>query len=230
VGRRFRFIEGKDGKGGTWMTVVGVAGDIVQRPQDIENPPLAYVPHRQLGSSGMCLLLRTTGDPATLAPAVRAAVQKIDQDIPLFDVRTMQEAIDRQSWFLVIFGTLFLAFALIALLMASVGLYAVVAQSTIRRTREIGIRMALGSTGGGIVRLVLRRGLTQLGIGLVLGLGGAFGATRLMQGTLLLQTSAHDPLVFTAVTAMLIVIGSLACWIPARRAAALHPVNALRQE
>jgi putative ABC transport system permease protein len=229
VGQRFRFIEGRDNKPGPWITVLGVCGDITQRPQDPENPPLAYIPYRQMGSSGMALAVRTTGDPIALAPAVRAAVQAIDQDIPLFDTRTLQESLDRQSWFLVVFGSLFFSFALIALLMASVGLYAVVAQATIRRTREIGIRMALGATEGGIMRLILSRGLIQLGIGLVLGLAGAFAATRLMKNILFL-TSPQDPGVYIAITTMLVVIGILACWFPARRAAALHPVKALRQE
>jgi predicted permease len=229
VGRRFRFLEGRDNKPGPWITVVGVCGDIVQRPQDPENPPLAYIPHRQLGWGDMALLVRTTGDPAALAPVVRAAVQAIDQDIPLFDVRTMRQALDRQTWFLAVFGSLFLTFALTALLMASVGLYAVVAQATVRRTREIGIRMALGATTAIILRLVLRRGLTQLGIGLALGLGGAFAATQLLK-TILFLTSPQDPVVYTAVTTMLVAVGILACWIPARRAAQVHPVRALHHE
>lgn len=228
-GRRFRFLEGRDNKPGPWITVVGVCGNITQRPQDADNPPLAYIPYRQMGWNAMSLLVRTTADPTTLAPTVRGAVQSLDQDIPLFDVRTLQQSLDRQSWFLVVFGSLFFSFALIALLMASVGLYAVVAQATVRRTREIGIRMALGATEGGIVRLVLARGLVQLGIGLVLGLGGAFAATRLMKNILFL-TSPNDPGVFIAITTMLVGIGIIACWIPARRAAALHPVKALRQE
>jgi ABC-type antimicrobial peptide transport system permease subunit len=162
---------------------------------------------------------------------VRSAVQKQDQDLPLFDIRTLSAAHERSFWHLAVFGTLFLTFAAFALLMASVGLYAVVAQATARRTREIGIRMALGATADGILRLVLSRGLLQLGIGLVLGLGGAFAATQLLAKTpMLVRVSAQDPFVFASVTALLIIVGLLACWIPARRAAALHPVKALRHE
>lgn len=229
IGRRFRFLEGRDNKPGAWITVVGVCGNIVHRPQDPENPPLAYIPYRQMGWGGMSLLVRTSGDPAALAQTVRAAVQGLDQDIPLFDVRTLQQSLDRESWFIVVFGTLFFSFALIALLLASVGLYAVVAHATVRRTREIGIRMALGATHGGILRLILTRGLLQLGIGLVLGLGGAYAATGVMKNMLFL-TSPKDPGVFAAITVMLVAIGILACLIPARRAATLHPVNALRHE
>ncbi len=115
--------------------------------------------------------------------------------------------------------------------MASVGIYAVVAHATARRTREIGVRMALGATAGNIVRLILSRGMIQLGLGLVIGLAGAFGATRLMKNVgFVTLVSANDPLVFIAITTLLVVIGVFACWLPARRAAALHPVNALRHE
>jgi putative ABC transport system permease protein len=228
VGARFRFLQGQ-GKMGPWITVVGVSGDIVQRGQDPDAPPLVFTPLRQEPTGWMGLVVRTAGDPAALAPEVRAVVQGLDQDLPLFDVRPLSVALQRNHWFLVVFGSLFFSFALIALLMASVGLYAVVAQATGRRTREIGIRMALGATAARIVRLVLSRGLTQLGIGLVVGLGGAFAATGLMaKARLLFRVSPQDPLVFAAATAMLLAIGVLACWIPARRAARIAPTVALR--
>ena len=179
----------------------------------------------------MALLVRTSGDPAALAGPVRSVVQSLDQDLPLFDVRVLKDAVARNFWHVLVFGSLFLSFAAIALLMASVGLYAVIAQATARRTREIGIRMALGATAERIVRLVLSRGLAQLGIGLALGLAGAFATTSLLKTTrMLVRVSPQDPVVFAAVTALLIVIGLLACWLPARRAAALHPVRALRHE
>jgi ABC-type antimicrobial peptide transport system permease subunit len=179
----------------------------------------------------MALVIRTRAEPATLGLPVRTAVQEIDPDLPLFEVRTLTVALDRQRWFLAVFGTLFLVFAMAGLLIASVGIYAVVAQSTVRRTREIGIRMALGATAAGIVRLVLSRGLVQLGIGLVLGLAGAIASSQLLGKVgLLMGISPRDPLVFGAITGLLIVIGVFACWIPARRAAGLHPVTALRHE
>ncbi|MEO7412586.1 MAG: FtsX-like permease family protein, partial [Opitutaceae bacterium] len=230
VGQRFRFIQDK--KPGPWMTIIGVCTDIVQNMQAREiPPPLVYVSHRQEAWGWMGLLLRTASDPTTLAAPVRAIVQNLDQDLPLFEVRTLTAALGRQRWFLNVFGTLFGVFALSALLMASVGIYAVVAQSTARRTREIGIRMALGATAGGILRLVLSRGMTQLAIGLVLGLAGALGATRLMKaGGFVIQISPNDPLVFVSTSVLLVGIGIFACWLPARRAAALHPVKALRHE
>ena len=120
---------------------------------------------------------------------------------------------------------------LTGLLMASVGIYAVVAQTTARRTREIGIRMALGATASNIARLVLSRGLIQLTIGLAIGLGGSFAATRLMDKIgFLIGISPNDPTVFIGITILLIAIGLVACWLPARRAARIAPTEALRQE
>ncbi len=230
-GGRLRFLEGKDKKPGPWISVVGICGDIVQRPQEADARPLLYLPHRHEAWGGMALLIRTSADPAAFATTVRATVQGLDQDLPLFDVWTLPASLRRSHWHLVVFGSLFLSFAVIALLMASVGLYAVVAHATGRRTREIGIRMALGATAAGIMRLVLSRGLAQLGLGLAVGLGGALAATQLLgKMRMLVRVSPQDPFVFAAVTVLLIAIGVFACWLPARRAAALHPVTALRRE
>ena len=231
IGARFRILSGRERKPGAWLSVVGVTADIVQRPQDDDPPPLAYLPHRQEAWSGMTLLVRTTADPATLTPQVRAAIQSLDQDLPLFEVRTLNGALERNRWFIVVFGTLFLSFAVIALVIAAVGLYAVVAQATGRRTREIGIRMALGATGVRIMQLVLSRGLMQLGLGLALGVGGAFATTHLLGKVgMLVGVSPQDPIVFVGVTGLLIAIGIAACWFPARRAARISPTEALRVE
>ena len=146
-------------------------------------------------------------------------------------MRTLTAALDKSHWFLSVFGTLFAVFALTGLLMASVGIYAVVAQTTARRTREIGLRLALGATAANIAQLVLTHGLTQLLIGLALGLGGAFAATRLLDNLgILIGISPHDPLVFLGITALLIGIGIAACWLPARRATRIAPTEALRTE
>jgi predicted permease len=229
VGKRFRFLTGNNEK--TWIPVVGVCGNIVQRGETENARPLVFTPLRQEPRVWMTLVLRTSADPATLGPLVRAVVQNLDQDLPLYDVLTLPAALERRQWPIRIFGSLFFSFAVIALLLAAVGLYAVVAQATSRRTREIGIRIALGATAGRIMQLVLSRGLAQLGIGLGLGLGGAYAATRVIANTpLLFRVSPRDPLVFVAVTAMLVVIGVFACWIPARRAARIAPTEALRTE
>jgi len=229
VGKRFRMIN--DDKPGVWMTVIGVCADLVQNPNEKETPPVIHVSYRQEPWGWMGILLRTSSNPAALAGPVRDIVQKIDQDLPLFDVRTLTRALEKERWFLSVFGTLFSVFALTGLLMASVGIYAVVAQTTARRTREIGIRMALGATAANIARLVLVRGFTQLLIGLVLGLIGAFAASRLLDNMgFLIGITSHDPIVFAGITALLITIGVAACWLPARKAARIAPTEALRSE
>jgi predicted permease len=232
VGKRLRFINDRQ-KPGEWMTVIGVCADIVQNQQSRgeDPPPLIYISSRQEMFPGMLVLLRTPADPGALTSPVRAALQKLDPDLALFEPRTLPAALERQRWFLTVFGTLFAMFAAIALLMASVGIYAVVAQSTLRRTREIGIRMALGSTTGGILRLILSRGMIQVGIGLGLGLASALAATRVLQTAgFLIRTSPTDPLVFTLTILVLAGIGLFACWLPARRASRINPTWALRTE
>lgn len=229
VGRRFRWIT--DNKPGPWLTVIGICADVVQELRDQPQAPIFHVPYRQQPWGWMGLLIRAQGDPTTLTAPVRGVVQKLDQDLPLYEVGTLAGDLEHNRWFLVVFGTLFLSFALTGLLMASVGIYAVVAQATARRTREIGVRMALGATARHIAQLVLQRGLVQLGLGLVLGLAGAFGATTLLAKTgLVLRVSAADPPVFTGITALLVTIGLIACWLPARRAARINPTEALRTE
>jgi predicted permease len=228
-GRHFRLVRNE--KPDAWLTVIGVCADLVQDANEKDRPPLMHIPYRQEPWGWMGLLLRTASDPVAFTNPVRTTVQGIDQDLPLFEVRTLTTALDKQRWFLQVFGTLFSVFALTGLLMASVGIYAVVAQTTARRTREIGIRMALGATATSIARLVLRRGLTQLFIGLGLGLGGALATTRLLDGVgFLIGVSPDDPLVFIGITALLITIGVAACWLPARRAARIAPTEALRTE
>jgi len=229
VGRRFRYVDGD--KPGPWLTVVGVCADLVQNPRNPEAPPLIFVPYRQEPWGWTALVVRTAADPAALAGPLRAAVQQVDPDLPLFQVATLPGALEQQRWFLRVFGTLFLSFALIGLSLAAVGIYAVVAQSTARRTREIGIRMALGATAARIARLVLARGLATLLLGLVLGLAGAWGAAGIMaKGHLIMRVSPRDPSVFAGITVLLLAIGLAACWLPARKASRLAPTEALRSE
>jgi putative ABC transport system permease protein len=226
MGKRFRFYT-KD-KPGEWISIIGVSGDLVQEPNEKAPNPLLFVPYRQEESEYMALLVRSAANPGPLASAVRVAVQNLDQDLPLVEVRTLAKAVEHTQWFLRLFGTVFAAFALIALVMASVGIYAVMAQATSGRTREIGVRMALGATSRNILRLVLGRGMIQLIAGLALGLAAAFPAARLI-GALPFRVPATDPIVFI-VSLLLASVGLFACWLPARRAAALNPVNAIRHE
>jgi ABC-type antimicrobial peptide transport system permease subunit len=147
----------------------------------------------------------------------------------VFGVATLQENFMQQQWPFRVFGTLFAIFALIALLLSSMGLYAVMSYSVTRRTQEIGVRLAMGASSGNILLLVLSHGLRQLGIGLAIGLAGAFGLARVMKG-LLVGVTPTDPATFAAISAVLIVVGVLACWIPARWAMKMDPTMALRYE
>ena len=225
IGKRFRFHQ--DDKPGPWITVTGVSADVVQRGEDAVPDPVVFVPYRQENVGSLALAVRTAGAPSALAADIRAEVQSLDQNLPLFEVSTLREMQERSRWHLRVFGTLFSIFALIALLMAAVGIYAVMAQATGRRTQEIALRMALGATAGNIIGLVLRRGMLQLFAGLALGMAAAFAVTRLM-GQLLFRVSATDPIVFAAVPLLLVAVGLFACWLPARRASSLHPAKALR--
>ncbi len=227
--QRIRLIE--NGLPGEWLTIIGICADIDQQPNVADAPPVIHVPYRQAPWGWMGIALRTVADPVQQARALRGVVQDLDPDLPLYQVETMREIIANQHWFLKLFGTVFGIFALTGLLMASVGIYGVIAQSTARRTREIGVRMALGASTGHIARLVLRRGLTQLSIGLALGLVGAFASTRLLGSVgFLVGISPHDPFVFIGITLLLLGIGLLASWLPARRAARISPTTALRAE
>jgi ABC-type antimicrobial peptide transport system permease subunit len=208
--------------------VVGVVANFVQVSETIGPERIFIVPYRQEGYSSMALMVRSSG-AASVASAVRRAVQSIDPDLPLDQVRTLNAAVDRQLWFLKVMGTIFSTFALVALIIASVGIYAVIAQATARRTQEIGVRMALGATSTNILTLILSRGAVQLIAGLALGLAAAFPAARLMS-SLPLGVSSSDPLVFSTVSLLLTLVGLFACWLPARRAATLQPVVALRDE
>jgi putative ABC transport system permease protein len=229
LGQKLRLF-GSDAKAGEWMTIVGVVPEIrMTNPAQGEADPLLYLPHR-MGSSGFAaLMVRTSGNPATLAGPVRREVQQVDELLPLFDVEPLAETIARSRWHLRVFGTIFSIFGLIALGMAAVGIYAVMAHATGQRTREIGIRLALGAPGGHIVDSVMRRGVVQLGVGMAVGLTAAWFVGRLMTG-LLFGVSPEDPTTYLGVAGVLLLAGLAACWAPAQRAARLDPLVALRQD
>jgi putative ABC transport system permease protein len=214
---------------GKWLTVTGISGDLEQSPNELRPPPVFFIPYAPGTYGAMGVVLRSSGNPAALAAPLRAAMREIDPDRGLANVLTLEEVSYRDGWYLRVFGSVFLIFAAGALLLASIGIYAVVAQSTARRTQEIGVRMALGATPPNIGRLVVGRGLKQLAVGAVLGLAIAFALTRLM-GELLYGVSPTDPVVFSSVIGIIALVGLAACWLPARRAARLDPLKALRHE
>jgi predicted permease len=229
LGQKVRLFD-SDGKAGVWMTITGVAPEIrMTDPAQGEADPLLYRPYRMGNSGFAALMVRAAGNPATLAGPVRREVQQVDELLPLFDVEPLAETIARSRWHLRVFGSVFSIFGLMALGMAAVGIYAVMAHATGQRTREIGIRLALGAPSGQIMGDVMRRGLVQLGIGMAVGLAAAWFAGRLMT-RLLFGVSPEDPSTYLSVAGVLLVAGLTACWAPARRAARLDPLVALRQD
>jgi len=225
VGKRFRLFDDQN-KPTEWITVVGISANMVQEVGSNDPKPLIFVPSRQEGWDSMSLMVESATDPTA---AVRAAVQNLDQELPLRDASRLSQALEHQTWYLRLFGKLFGSFAFIGLIMASVGIYAVIAHTSSRRTQEIGVRMALGASVRNILMLVMRRGLWQIGAGLALGIAIAIPAARLM-ASLPIGVSASDPSVFIAVAVVLVAVGVFACWLPARRAASLNPVQAIRYE
>jgi predicted permease len=213
-----------------WRTIVGVVPTLRHgSPQDAEPPAVAYIPLRQESPGFAMLLVRSRVDPSVIMTAVRREVQAIDQDQPVFTVQTMDQLLAQQRWPFVVFGTVFVVFAVIALVLAAVGLYAVMAYSVTQRTQEIGVRMALGAGAPQVSWLILRRGLIQLAIGLTIGLSGAWFATAALPSQIV-GPSPNDPRMFSIVTGILIVVAISACLLPTRRATRLDPLVALRNE
>jgi hypothetical protein len=225
LGKRFRTFDDQN-KASNWITVVGVSANIVQQVMENDPAPLLFVPYRQEGWRGFGLVIESTADPM---PAIRKTVQGIDPELPVSNPMRLEAAIGRQTWFLDVMSKVFMGFALIALLMAAVGLYAIIAHATSSRTQEIGVRIALGATMRNIVLLVMKRGLWQISAGLLLGLGAALPAIKVMS-TLPIGASKSGASVLVAVSLALAAVGAFACWLPARRAAGLDPVKAIRYE
>ena len=217
-----------------WLTIVGVVPDLgIGGPLidtgDFE-PAGYYVPLGQSDPPSMSIAaLPRTGGALALTSDVRRAVRLADPDLPIFDIWTQADIIDRRTWFFGVFGTLFIAFGAAAMFMASVGLYGVLSFAVSRRTQEMGIRMALGAGARDVVGLVARQGATQLSIGLGIGLALAFGLTRVI-GPLMYRVDPQDPLVFGGVVVMIALVGVAAGFFPARRATGVDPVEALRYE
>jgi putative ABC transport system permease protein len=177
----------------------------------------------------MNLIVKSAADPAALTSAIRGAIASIDKDQPIFAIATMQELVNSSVSTRRITLILLGLFSALALVLAAIGIYGVISYSVAQRTHEIGIRMALGADGGGVLRMILAQGVKIAGAGVVIGLGASFGLTRLMT-KLLFSVSAADPLTFAAVAIVLVLVAMLACYIPARRALRVDPIIALRYE
>ncbi len=207
--------------------IIGVVGDARQLGPDSPINPELYVPSQQF--RGVTLVARTAGAPAGFSAALSRVVWSIDKDQPIQQIRTMDESlgfwVSERRFVMLLLGV----FASLALVLAGVGIYGVLAYSVSQRTREIGIRMALGASGGGILKLIVGEGLALTAIGAVIGMAGAIALTRLMQG-LLFGVSSTDPAAFLIGGVTLIAAAALASYIPARRASRLAPLDALRDE
>jgi putative ABC transport system permease protein len=228
IGRRITF--GTDDKGEPyWTTIVGVVADVRQKGLHTEPRPEIYVSSMQSPSRYATLIVQSGLDPAGLAASVRREVQAVDADIPLYDVKTMREVLDGSLASRRFNMALLALFAAVAVLLAGVGLYGVLAYMVTQRTHEIGVRMALGAQPRDVLRLVVGQGMALALGGVLLGVLGALALTRVLS-TLLVGVAATDPWTFGVVVPLLSAIALLACYIPARRAARVDPLIALRYE
>jgi putative ABC transport system permease protein len=223
LGRRLS-VNGQD-----WYTIVGIVGDT--RQEGVSREPYAqiYFPYAQGPRRGMYVVIRTAGDPLAAVGTLRDAVKSLDSEIPLAQIASAQQLIDRSIAQPRVNTVVLGVFAAVALVLAAIGIYGVLSYAVMQRTREIGVRMALGARPGDVLRLVVRQGMLPIAVGLGVGLAGALGATRLMR-RLLFGVDAGDPVTLVAIAVVLTGVALLASVIPARRAARVDPMVALRTD
>ncbi|MCA1568316.1 MAG: ABC transporter permease [Acidobacteria bacterium] len=214
--------------------IVGVASDVKDYGLDAEVRPEVYIPYSQSNQpysqySALTLVLRTAADPQSLTGLVRGEVRSIDKDQPIYNIKLMQDVLSESVAPRLFNMFLISIFAVVALILAAVGIYGVIAYSVAQRTHEIGIRMALGAQPGDVLKLVVGQGMTQALIGILIGLVAAFALTRVMS-SLLYEISPLDPITFAGLSIMLMIVAVIACYIPARRATRINPIIALRDE
>lgn len=227
IGKRIK-LGGRDSTR-PWLVIVGIAGDVHDRALESDGRPCVYVPYPQFPASSMTLVVRGLSDLKPLISAIREEVWAVDKDQPVTDIKTMDQFVSDSVSSRKFNALLLSMFAGLALVLATVGVYGVIAYSVSQRVQEIGIRMALGAQPSNVVRLVLRQGMMLVLIGVAMGLVASLALTRVMT-SLLFGVSATDPGTFLAVSGLLIVSALLACYIPARRAAKVDPMVALRSE
>jgi putative ABC transport system permease protein len=229
IGERIRLAaEGTELTQAPWLTVVGVSPTVRQSMASAARP-VVYVPLRSYSNPRASIIVGGQSEPASATPVLRREVASIDPDVTLFNVRPLSDLLADSRLQPRLIGTLLGLFAGIALLLSTVGMYSVTAYAVLQRTHEIGVRMALGARSHQVVWLFVRRGLVPLGIGLAIGLAGAFAAGQVLRG-LLIQTSATDLVTLLFVVTLLISAAVAACFFPARRAARLNPLAVLRYD
>jgi len=212
-----------------WREVVGVVADVKFNGLASDTPLQVYLPLTQESSSSLIIAARTAVEPMSIAPALEAAARDVNKDMPLFQTATMDQVLEtsiaQQRLSLIVMVT----FAFVALALASVGLYGVIAHAVTERTHEIGVRMALGAEARHVLGLMVRQGLTTTMIGVAIGVVSAVALSRWIQD-LLFGVTATDPATFAAVVAMLMTVAVVACYVPAWRATRVDPTMALRSE
>jgi len=214
---------------GLCTTIVGVVGNVKQESITAEVTPEIYVPFSQMPMNGMTLFVRSKGEPADLARALRSEVFAVDRNQPVYDVKTLEQRVVQTIAASRSLMLLFLGFAVLALVLASIGVYGIVSYSVSQRTREIGIRMALGARGVDVLRMVFKNGLTLVVAGVAIGVAGALALTRFLT-TMLFGVTATDTATFVVVSVTLAAVALIACLVPARRATKVDPLEALRYE
>ncbi|HKE23686.1 MAG TPA: ABC transporter permease [Bryobacteraceae bacterium] len=222
IGKRFRFRESSP-----WITVVGVTGDMRRQGIDHQPAPQAFLPHRQNTDDMMDVIVRTRMEPAVLANIVRSEIQAADKTVARFRIATVTQELREQTGERRFDTFLLGGFALAALFLSSIGVYALLHQVVIERTGEIGVRMTLGATPRSVMTLVLRQGLTLALVGGAVGSVGAWFVSRLVS-KLLFETAPTDPAAFSLSLVLLMLVAGIACWMPSRRAARIDPILALR--
>jgi len=227
IGKRFK--TGSATSDSPWLTVVGVVANVKQYALDSDSRVAFYMPHQQAPTGSLFVTLRTTRNPLDLAAAVTREARERDPNVPIYDVKTMDqrlsESLARRRFAMLALGL----FAAVALILAAVGIYGVMSYTVTQRTREIGIRVALGAPTGDVIRLVVGQGMLTAGIGVGIGLAGAFALTRVMS-VLLFGVGATDLATFVVVAVVITGVALVACFVPARRAAKVDPMEALRYE
>jgi putative ABC transport system permease protein len=218
------------------MTVVGIVGDVLQTGMDGERVPQVFAPRQQAGANhnGLAtrfatLVVRSRTPPPATMRAVRGVLRELDSNLPIAHMRSMEDVVARSVSDQRFLSLLVGAFSTLALLLGAVGIYGVMAYSVARRTREIGLRIALGATRGSVIVLVLRAAMSLTAIGVAIGIGAALASARVVRG-LVFAISIHDPAIFVGAPLVLMVVASLAAYLPARRAATVHPIEAMRTE
>ncbi len=229
IGRRFTFGDPEDDEDPGWRTVVGIVGDVRHDTLDAAPEGEAYIPMAQAPIETASIVVRSAGDPMDLADEVREAVRRVDPELPLASVQTVEQVVagslNQQRFNTTLVGI----FAALALVLAAVGIYGVISYGVSQRLHEMGLRMALGAGRAEVRGMVVRQGMAVVLAGLAVGLVAAFAATRLLQ-TFLYGIRATDPLTFVVVPALLALVAFLASWLPATRATRVDPMVALRSE